>query len=72
MNAWFDAITDLLSTAIDFCVNSTSTFLNVLGIIGKAAAYIIMLVQFMPAPIQVILIALLSYIVIINVLKLGG
>ena len=72
MNAWFDAITNLISTIIEYLVNSTNALLNVLGFIAKSVYYVFVLAQFMPAPIQVILIALLSYIIIVNVLKLGG
>lgn len=72
MNDWFDAITKLINVIIEYLVDSTNILLNVLGFMAKSVYYVFVLIQFMPVPIQVVLVVLISYIVIINVVKLGG
>lgn len=72
MTEFFENIADCFSAVVDFVVNMIANFLMIIRLIGRSMLVVFNVIVYMPVTIQAILIALISYIIIINVMKKGG
>lgn len=72
MTDFFNQIGQAFTLAVDFIAGLLSNMLMIMKLIGKSVIVVFNVIYYMPVVIQVILIALISYIIIINVTQKGG
>lgn len=72
MTEFFESIADSFSAIVNFVVNFFENMLMIIKLIGRSMLVVFNVIVYMPVTIQAILIALISYIIIINVTQKGG
>lgn len=72
MYEFFENIADCFGAVVDFVVSMIANFIMIIKLIGRSMVVVFNVIVYMPVTIQAILIALISYIIIINVMKKGG
>lgn len=72
MTEFFENIADCYTAVVDFVISTISNFIMIIKLIGRSMLVVFNVIVYMPVTIQAILIALISYIIIINITQKGG
>lgn len=69
---WFKSFGDFLVSIIDFIVSFFNNVIEIVLLVFKGFNYLILVIAYLPLQYQAILIALLSFSVIITIIHFGG
>lgn len=72
MTEFFESVADCFDAVVNFVVNFFENMMMIIKLIGRSMLVVFNVIVYMPVTIQAILIALISYIIIINVTQKGG
>lgn len=72
MIAFFNQLSTLISTVIQYFVSAIHNTIIALSMVVKSFVTVSLVMQYLPAPIIAIVTALVAYVVVINIINFGG
>lgn len=72
MFAFFDGIVQFLSTAIDFIINFFSGLLHFLLMLAASLSFLVTVVVYLPAFLQIFILAVIGTAVVYQIINHGG